>query len=71
MFEGSALSEVWAEFALRQVPLETSRKDRARSFQAGSPSTYFPSDRCRGDGDVFQAPLVGERLVPDASSVPG
>jgi hypothetical protein len=70
--DGSALSEVWAEFSLRQVPLETSRKDRAPPVPK-SASQYLPPDATVVDviAIVFQAPLVGERLLPDASSLPG
>jgi hypothetical protein len=70
--EGSALSEVWAEFSLRQVPLEASRKDRAPRFP-NSASQYLLPDATVVDVMVivFQAPLVGERLLPDASSLPG
>ena len=71
-FEGSALSDVSADFALRQVLLETSRKYRVPLCPSRVTQYLFPK---RTDVEamvtVFQAPLVSERLVPYTSSVPG
>jgi len=69
---GSALSELWAEFSRRQLPLERSRKKSTPPLPSKA-TQYLVPDVTAVDAivTVFQSARVGDVLVPDASSLPG